>query len=814
MPDLIIDGRAVTVDKGKSVLEAAEALGVMIPRFCWHPALGVAGACRMCAVMFLDGPVKGLAMSCMTPAADGMVVETFHPEAVAFRRSIIELLMVNHPHDCPVCDEGGHCLLQDETISGNHALRRWPGRKRTYLDQDLGPFIAHEMNRCIHCYRCARFYQEYCGYRDFGPMQNANRVYFGRFESGPLENPFAGNLADLCPTGTLTDKTARYKSRRWDCQRAPSVCPHCSLGCNTVALSRYREIARVEGRENTAVNGFFLCDRGRFSHGYEASPERPRQAVIEGRPASLADALCMTAGRLSETVARHGPAAVGVVGSTRSTLEAQAALVGLAKAAGWLAPAFFGSRDEQAAVAATLASLTPSRARSMADLAQADAILCLGVSPLFDAPVLGLALRQATREGGTVVVADSRPVSLPLPFTHIPVAPRNLPAILTILTILTGPEGEVATAAQKHLPFSPELWPVLEKAAKTLATAKNPVLVFEPALAAHLPPLSPQSPQSGDDRFGLFPVLPGPNAAGAALVSEADAPGLDDLARDIEAGRIKALVVVEADLFAATPKLAAVLGQLENLIVCDHLPTPTVKIAHVFLPTATLFESGGILINNEGRLQRAVAVQSPGEPVIRDGQGGHPPRPYDRKLPGTDPRPAATLCAALAGELALILQDDPLTALAADIPALAGIDFTNLPETGLRPAFGQTPVKDAAAALEAPGALGRATVFPAEQGLAVVRDQALFGTEELSRYAPLAASLALTTTLEVLLHADDAASLGLADGDDATLESGDRLVPVRVRLARNMARGVLVVPDLPLFAATPATLGPCGLRRK
>jgi NADH-quinone oxidoreductase subunit G len=792
MPDLIIDGRAVSVAKGVSVIEAAETCGIMIPRFCWHKALGVAGACRMCAVMFVDGPVKGLEMSCMTPAADGMVVETLHPEAVAFRRRIIELLMVNHPHDCPVCDEGGQCLLQDETISGNHALRRFPGRKRTYIDQDLGPFIAHEMNRCIHCYRCARFYQEYCGYRDFGPMQNANRVYFGRFADGALESPFSGNLADLCPTGTLTDKTARYKARRWDCERAPSVCLHCSLGCNTVALSRYREIARIEARENSVVNGFFLCDRGRFSHDFESGPERPRRATIDGRPVHMADALCMAVGRLAETTARHGPEAVACVGSLRSTLETQAALLVLARDAGWGAPAFFRTRNAQSAVGRSLAALWPARARSLAELASADAILCLGVSPLFDAPMLALALRQATRAGGAVVVADPRPVSLPLPFAHLPVASRNLPVVLGIVI---GSPDQAAGLAQKRLPLSPELWPILETAAQTFATAKRPAIVCAPALAPHLPP---------DERFGIFPVFAGPNAAGAVLLSPTDALGLDDLAVAIEAGRIKGLVVVENDLFATSPQLAAASLKLETLLVLDHLPTPTAKLAGIFLPTTTLFESGGILCNNEGRLQRADPVQAPGEPVSRDGNGDHPPRAYDHRLPGADPRPAADILAVLGGEMSLTVPPSPLAVLAAEHPALSGIDFARLPPEGLRPDF--SPRSDNAPT-EASSDL-----FPTETGLAVAYAEALFGTEEYGRYAALPNTFAKAP--EVVLHADDAVALGLGDGDAATVESGDRLVAATVRVRRDMARGVVVVPRLPDFAGLPPTLGPCGLRRK
>ncbi len=787
MPDLTIDGRPVSVPEGTSVLEAAEKLGIMIPRFCWHKALGAVGACRMCAVMFLGDKSPGLAMSCMTPAADGMVVETFHPEAVAFRRHVIEWLMANHPHDCPVCDEGGHCLLQDETISGNHAIRRYPGRKRTYQDQDLGPFIQHEMNRCIHCYRCSRFYQEYAGYLDYGPMQIANRVYFGRFAPGRLESPFSGNIADICPTGTLTDKTARYKGRRWNMERAPSVCPHCSLGCNTVAAARHREMVRVEARENPAVNGFFLCDRGRFSHGFDGSPDRPRTARLDDHPAALDAALEAAAERLLQIALRHGPAAIAAVSSTRATLETQASLAHLCRAMGWLGPVHFptaaASRDARAA----LAALAPNRARSLAAIESADMAVCLGVAPLYDAPMLALALRQAARKGAGVVLADPRPGTLPLPFTRLPASPRNLPAILEILT--AAPDAAPGLA-QKRLPLAPQLWPGLEAANKALAAAKRPVLAFAPSLAEVLP---------RDERIGLFPVLDGPNAAGAALLETGDPQSLEDVRDGVAAGRIKALVAAEADLYLLAPALAEILAQVELLVVLDHLPTPTVAAATIFAPSQTLFEAGGALVNNECRLQLAAPAHVCGEPVSRDGRGSHPPRAYDRPLPGTDPRPAWEILARLAANLDHPFPDAPL-ALARELsPSLAGLDAAAVPAQGLR-----LPPPPPVAIQDKP--------FAAQSGLAVVFTDALFGTEELGRYAPLAQSLAEPAA--VWLHPDEARAMNLGEGHTAVIESGNRLVPVAVRLDASMARGVAAVPRLPEFAGVAPSLGPCGLRRK
>ena len=326
MPNIVIDDREIEVAAGTKVIEAAEKLGIMIPRFCYHPALGSVGACRACAVKFLQGPFKGVQMSCMVDAQDDMVVSTTDEEAVAFRKYIIEWLMLHHPHDCPVCDEGGHCLLQDMTVSGGHGTRRYLGKKRTYPDQYLGPLLQHEMNRCIQCYRCSRFYQEFAGFRDLGVMQSANQTYFGRFKDGVLENPFSGNLSDICPTGVFTDKPSRFIGRRWDYERSPSLCINCSLGCNTVASARYREVVRQEARFNETVNGYFICDRGRYGFFYSALDQRPRMAMIDGEAIARAEAIEALKQRLETVMNTAGPEAIACAGSSRSSLETLAML--------------------------------------------------------------------------------------------------------------------------------------------------------------------------------------------------------------------------------------------------------------------------------------------------------------------------------------------------------------------------------------------------------------------------------------------------------------------------------------------------------
>ncbi len=229
MATIHVDGKELEVDGADNLLQACLSLGLDIPYFCWHPALGSVGACRQCAVkQYTDeNDTRGrIVMSCMTPATDNTWISIEDEESKAFRASVVEWLMTNHPHDCPVCEEGGHCHLQDMTVMTGHNERRYRFTKRTHQNQELGPFISHEMNRCIACYRCVRYYKDYAGGTDLGVFGAHDNVYFGRVEDGVLESEFSGNLTEVCPTGVFTDKThsERY-NRKWDMQFAPEHLP-------------------------------------------------------------------------------------------------------------------------------------------------------------------------------------------------------------------------------------------------------------------------------------------------------------------------------------------------------------------------------------------------------------------------------------------------------------------------------------------------------------------------------------------------------------------------------------------------------------
>jgi len=808
MPQLTIDGRKISVPEGTKVIEAAERLGIMIPRFCYHKALGSLGACRVCAVKFVDGPVKGVEMSCMTKAADGMVVSTTDPEAVEFRRYVIEWLMLNHPHDCPVCDEGGHCLLQDETVSGGHGRRRYRGPKRTYWDQYLGEFVQHEMNRCIHCWRCRRFYQDFAGYRDLGALQIASHMYFGRFEPGPLESPFAGNIIDLCPTGVFTDKPARYKGRRWDFERHPSLCLHCSLGCNTVGSARYREVMRQEARLNETVNGYFICDRGRFGFAYANDPNRPRRARVDGNEVFFKEGIQKAGTRLQEVTKNHGPRAVACWSSARSSLETQAELVRLCRSMDWPRPRFFLTPAMGQKVRRAVSRLDAYLAISLRQIEHADVVVVIGADPLNEAPMLALALRQAWRQGGSVTVLDPRPLSLPFQFRHQAVLPGELEICLQVLGRMAfeGKDQSLETGAQKFwqslpdkFPGDPQVQDFLADTANLLQSSQKPVIVCgtdivregTPDAAADLANLF----QAGGGQEGkIFYVLPGPNAFGAALLSPAEESETDAL-EAIEQGEVKALVVVESDPYWSYPdqeRLKQTLQKLELLVVLDYLPSPTAAQAQMVLPTVTVFEqTPAHFLNQEGRLQQATPLHAGGTPIMQISGGSHPPREFLDYIPGGEPRPAAEILSelteALTGREGALGGQDIWTWLAEEnevfsrLATLTPAERTDIRLVPHKSREGPFTGTSAAPPEEMPG-----------DQIELVLAEQTFGTEELAGYSPFIQKVEGEPHL--YLHPDTAAELGLTPGDHVAVRLPGGEVTVTLETADLMARRVAVLP--------------------
>ncbi len=803
MPRLTIDHQPITVPEGTKVIDAAEQLGIAIPRFCYHPALGAVGACRMCAVRFVDGPVKGIQMSCMVDAADGMVVSTDDPEAVAFRRFVIECLMTNHPHDCPVCDEGGHCLLQDMTVSGGHGSRRFPGLKRTYRNQDLGPLIHHEMNRCIHCYRCVRFYRDYSGYRDFGALGIGRRVYYGRFADGPLESPFAGNLVDLCPTGVFTDKPSRYRARRWDLQRGDSICLHCGIGCRTVAGVRYREVLRQEARFCPEINGHFICDRGRYGFGYASAPDRPRRAMVDGGTVSRDAALKTAAERLREIIAQHGAGAVAAVVSPRTGLETVGMVRRLRRDLGW--PVFLGLDAGRAeTLRAAAGRLDAGLAASLADLEQADFILTVGADPLAEAPMAALAIRRAAVNGATLAVIDPRPVTLPVfeRSHHLVVSPAGMAPCLGALVKagLRADAGDLPAGGPaefyRTLPDDCGLPAAVEALGPILAEARRVAVVCgtdlpDPGLAALAADLT-RLFAAVRPWAGVSYLMPGPNAWGAVQALGPDMGDLDALAVGIAADKIKAVVAVEADLFfpMADPTVPdAAVDRLDLLVGLDCLPNETVRRAGVVFPTQTVFEAGGTYASAEGRLGVASSIFAGGTPVRQMADGGHPFRVYETGgIPGSTPQPAHRILARLGDAVSTTGWVAPAAPTALVRECFPDIDLSGTALDGRR-VLPDHPPAGGFAPFTAPEA------GPTDgETLTLIFVDATFGTEELSYRSEILRRVSPPEAVALAINPADAERAGLTDGGRVRLRLAGGSLEVGVRVSASVSPGIAVLP--------------------
>ncbi|PKN24464.1 MAG: NADH dehydrogenase (quinone) subunit G [Deltaproteobacteria bacterium HGW-Deltaproteobacteria-21] len=801
MPKLIIDDREIEVPQGTKVIEAAERLGIMIPRFCYHWILGSVGACRMCAVKMLHKEFKGVQMSCMIDAQDGMVVSTTHPEAVQFRKRVIEWLMLNHPHDCPVCDEGGHCLLQDETVSGGHGIRRYKGRKRTYHDQYLGVFVQHEMNRCIQCYRCARFYQDFCGYRDLGVMQIADKVYFGRYADGALESPFAGNLIDICPTGVYTDKPARYNYRRWELQRSPSLCIHCSLVCRTIANSRYREVIRQEAPVDELDRGFFICDRGRFGFPFTNLAERPRKPRVDGKEVTWEEAISVAAERLKRFQHESSAVSIACLGSSRASAESQAALKRLCRAARWTPPVYFVEPGTARKTMTAVSHLDESLAMSMQELEGADFILAVGADPVNESPVLALHMRQAWRKGARVAVIDPRPVSLPFTFHHLQVGHSQLEICLAFLVGSSIDRDRVESSMVSALEFfdalpsgdslDPGIQNSLSGLASDLRKSRKVAIVCgtdivtenTPALAADCVRLL----RSARDSAGLLYLLREANSFGSALFSGPSS--FRDTVRAIEAGEIKALIIVENDPFRAFPdraRLERVLSRLELLLVMDYLPSESVKRADIFLPASTMFETGSSFISHEGRIRFAHPVHAGGAPINQISGGAHPPRLFESTIPGGEPKPSWRLLLEIGEALFLTGESflvPPGRIMAEELPHVEG--FENYPlqdKSAIPERSGAAPFK----ARAQQGRAGRA------EELELLLVEWTFGTEELAGYSPLLREVENEPVLS--MHEEDAAAASIVDGDWVRIHLDGGSLDLPVRISGNTAKGTVVLP--------------------
>lgn len=610
----------------QNLLDQCLSLGFDLPYFCWHPALGSVGACRQCAVkQFKDGNDKHgkIVMACMTAAADGTRISIEDPEAVAFRRAVIEGLMQNHPQDCPVCDEGGECHLQDMTVMTGHDYRRYRFDKRTFRNQYLGPFVNHEMNRCIQCYRCVRFYREYAGGADLEAFGLRELTWFGRQRDGVLENEFAGNLVEVCPTGVFTDRTLKsHYTRKWDLTFAPSLCVHCGIGCNISIGERYGMLRRVVNRYNGDVNGYFLCDRGRYGYEFVNSPKRIREPRLHGQPISPEAARQ----HLRDLVA-SSERVIGI-GSPRASLESNFALRTLVGPENFYA----GIPDSELRLLRLMLGILrtgEARTPSLAEVEGSDAVLILGEDVTNVAPRMALSLRQSVLRQPKELIAKRLKIELwddhavrnaaqdaKGPLFIASVAPTRLDDVATECrrgapSDLARSGFAVAHALNPGAPEPPDLDEDMRafsaRVAEALKAAAQPLVICGASLRnPDLIRAAANVVWSLQGKAALSFIVPECNSFGLAMLAA------EPLERALEA-HAPAAIVLENDLYRRLPAPAidAFMKNGPRLVVLDHLDNGATAAAELLLPAATFAEGDGTLLSNECRAQRFFKVFPP-----------------------------------------------------------------------------------------------------------------------------------------------------------------------------------------------------------
>jgi NADH-quinone oxidoreductase subunit G len=639
MPKIFIDNTSYEVKNGKNVLEACLTLGFDLPYFCWHPAMGSVGACRQCAVkLFKDenDNTGKIVMSCMEGVREGMRLSINDHAAKAFREQVIEWLMTNHPHDCPVCDEGGSCHLQDMTVMTGHDYRRYQYKKRTYKNQFLGPFIHHEMNRCIQCYRCVRFYKDYAGGDDLNVFAAHNHVYFGREKDGTLESPFSGNLAEVCPTGVFTDKTLReHYTRKWDLTSAASVCQHCSVGCNTIAGERYGALRSIVNRYNGEVNGYFLCDRGRFGYQFVNSENRVTKPQVNQH--AVDDAALMN--HLETLITNH--TLIGI-GSPRASMESNFTLAQLTGKDNF----FCGITSDDLMLQKRIVDILSSGnipAATLRDIDNADGIVVLGEDVWNTAPVMALAIRQAVMKSGSARVMEKTP----MPEWHdiaikelqqeekgfmanVTVAATSLDNIASV-NINAAPDDiarfgfAVAHSVQSTLVeltgFDETLVKKADQVAQALQKCKRPVVIsgtscYNDHILRAAYDIATSLKQAGKDAMIAY-VLPECNSMGLAMMQAAP---FDGVVRKVNRENNITAIIVEEDLYRNLPEIIVddFLSKCKNVIVLDSLNNKTTQKANALIPVSTFAEADGTLINYEGRAQRFCQVFMPDNKFISE----------------------------------------------------------------------------------------------------------------------------------------------------------------------------------------------------
>lgn len=608
MVEIELDGQKVTVPPGSMVMHAAEKAGVHVPHFCYHKKLSIAANCRMCLVDVEKAPKPMPA--CATPVTQGMVVHTKSDKAIKAQQSVMEFLLINHPLDCPICDQGGECQLQDLAVGYGVSSSRYEEDKRIVAHKSVGSLISmEEMSRCIHCTRCVRFGQEIAGVMELGMSHRGEHAEIETFIGQTVDSELSGNMIDLCPVGALTSKPFRYSARTWEMSRRKSVSPHDSTGANLVIQVKNHRVMRVVPLENEAVNECWIADRDRFSYEALNSSERLTQPMLkqggEWRVVDWQTALEYVANGLTDISKSHGPNAIGMLASPHSTVE-ELFLGGV------LIRGMGSDNIDHRLRRADFACGDGIHwlGRSIASLSSLQRVLLVGSDLRKDHPLFAQRIRQAARQGAQVHALHDTDCAFAMPIASV--VKQGSSAWASELAKIAA-----AIAQQKNIkaPCVAESDSVTEQIARSLLTGENKAVLLGNAAAHHatsstLLALSQWIAANTGASVGY--LTEAANTVGAQLVkAQPQQGGLN--AAQMLSGRLKAVLLLNTepvhDALNGSAAMKAISGA-QMVITLSPFKT-NLLCSDVLLPIAPFTETAGSFVNAEGRLQSFHAVVKP-----------------------------------------------------------------------------------------------------------------------------------------------------------------------------------------------------------
>lgn len=639
MVNIEIDGKQVSVPKGSTIMDGAKQIGVYIPHFCYHKKLSIAANCRMCLVQVEKAP-KPLP-ACATPVMDGMKVFTHSPQAVNAQKGVMEFLLINHPLDCPICDQGGECQLQDLAVGYGASGSRYAEAKRVVVNKNLGPLISTDMTRCIHCTRCVRFGQEIAGIMELGMAGRGEHSEILSFVGKTVDSELSGNVIDLCPVGALVSKPFRYSARTWELSRRKSISPHCGLGSNLVVQVKQNRVMRVLPRDNEAINECWLSDKDRFSYEGLNSEDRLTRPMIkrdgQWTECDWQEVLEYTAQALQSVKHEHGAESIAALGSAHSTTEELYLLQKLLRAMG-SGNVDHRLRQSDFRVDKKLQGI-PWLGTSIAEISNLKSALIIGSTLRKDHPLIAQRLRQAVKSGMELNIVN--PIDDDL-LTKVKnkaiVAPASMVKVLAeILKAAVEIRGsEQAQAIKQYIDVAN-----VSSSADAFAIASSlienaPAAIYLGNLSQHHPDYSSLQILAGliaeisGASFGILGEAA--NSVGAYLagtVPEIGCLSLPMRAGNTQSGlnaaqmlgyqkgfsdKCRAYVLMniepEFDTFDSTKALEAI--QSSDFVVSLSAYQGNAKeYSDVILPITPFSETSGTFVNTEGRIQSFNGVVSP-----------------------------------------------------------------------------------------------------------------------------------------------------------------------------------------------------------